>query len=120
MEEEQQLVTLPTGSDVYSFLAGTQPVSSSGPQVPTGVPIGVQDNGSRQPFLPHLPIGCQAPSLPPVVEAVPVPLSAVAPAASPVAPTAAELGMILRAIQTFLTGTLPKLELGDVAAGKVQ
>jgi hypothetical protein len=105
-----QRVTEIQGSDVFSFLAGPQPTRSSVPSDPTRV----HDAGGALPIVPHLQLGCQTPSLPTGVEALSAPPGLVAAAASPLLPTSAELGMILKAIQTFLND-LPKLELGDVA-----
>ncbi len=110
----RQLVPLPTDSDVFSFLAGTQPVSSSGPQQ-DNAPTRVHETGRAPPIVPPLRLGCQTPSLPlGGEETVSAPPGLVGATASPPTPTQAELGMILKAIQTFLND-LPKLELGDVA-----
>ena len=95
---------------MFSFLAGTQPTRQSVPYVPTGV----HDIGSIRPIVPPLHIGCQAPSLRVGGEVVSAPPGLVGATASPPTPTQAELGMILKAIQTFLN-EMPKIQLGDVA-----
>ena len=106
----QQLVPLPTDSDVFSFLAGTQPTHSSVPYGPTGV----HDPGRAQPFVPPVQFGCQTPSLPQGREEVSAPPGLAGAIASPPTITQQELGMIMKAIQTYLSD-MPKLELGDMA-----
>jgi len=110
----EQLVSLPTDSDVFSFLAGAQPNVSSAQRSPQG-PTRDHDQGRYQPVVPQLPFGCERPSLPTGEEKVLSPPGLGVADASPQPPTQAELGMILKAIQTFLSD-LPKLELGDMAS----
>ena len=95
-------VPLPTDSDVFSFLAGE--VSS---------PTGATPVGSAQPPAPS-PVTFTTPSLPMLGDRVTAPPGLGSGTAQTAAPTQQELGMILKAIQTFLI-ELPKIELADVA-----
>ena len=104
-------VRLQTDSDVFSFLAGTQPTCPPAPAATARV----DTSSSALPSLSQQQqVGCPAPTIPTgnVGAAVPPGLGVVDPSLQ--APTQAELGMIMKAIQTFLK-ELPKLELGDIA-----
>jgi len=94
-------VLLPTDSDVFSFLAGASPsarATETGGAQPT-----VQ--GPAELAVPSLPVLGDRATAPPGLGESPVPTSTL---------TQQELGMILKAIQTFLSD-FPKLELADVA-----
>jgi hypothetical protein len=103
-------VVLPTDSDLFTCLAGTQPSCTSIPQGSTGG----RETGGAQSFAPPTQSGCQALAIPVGNANVPAPPGLAAPETSLVAPSTQELGFIMRAIQSFLS-ELPKIELGDIS-----
>ena len=100
-----------TDSDIFSFLGRVQ--QGARPPTPTGL-VGVNNMWEAQPIAPFVQPRCAIPSMPTGNEGVESPPGLVVVEASPASPSQAELGMILKAIQTFLT-EIPKIDLGDVA-----
>ena len=99
-----QSPTLQADSDVYRYLAGTQPVQPMGiaGPTPTVQGYGIQLHGSGAAFP-----GING-------EVVPVQSNVKGAAASPPNLTASELGMIMKSLQAFVP-EFPKLELGDAS-----
>ena len=99
-------------SDVFSFLASAQPVRFA--SIPPES-VGVNNSRAVHSVVSPLNQGCGIPTMPAGNAGVFSPPGlVVSDIASPATPSQAELGMILKGIQTFLTD-FPKLELGDVA-----
>jgi len=99
-----------TDSDLFTFLAGTQPSCTSIPQESTGE----RETGGAQSFTPPTQSGCNTLASPAGNASVPAPPGLDASDTSLAAPTTQELGFIMRAIQSFMTD-LPKIELGDMS-----